>query len=143
MSFFVDANILIYAAVDCPQQEPCLGILGSIASGDALGVSSASVLEEVWHVERSGRIPDIDGLTSRVHTILTPLVPVTDKAFRFAMALGVDRLGTNDQLHLGTCIAHEIETMVSADRGFDGIEGLRRIDPLDSDAVELLLFGGL
>jgi len=47
-----------------------------------------------------------------------------------ALSLDAARLGAADRLHVGLCLVHGIETIATADRAFDGIPGLRRIDPL-------------
>jgi predicted nucleic acid-binding protein len=97
------------------------------------------VLEEVWHVEVTGRAGPLAGLTQYLYTILTPLIPVTDEAFGLAISLQGGRLGPNDRLHVGTCLTHGIDTIVSADRAFDGVRDVRRVDPLDERAIRLLL----
>lgn len=139
MTFFVDANVLIYSAVDSEFREPCLEILEAIARRDAEGRTSTAVIEEVWHVELSGKAGALDGLAERVYTLFTPLLAVTDETVRLALSLEAPRLGTNDRLHVGTCVAHEIDVVVTADRGFDGVRGLRRVDPLDTRARRRLL----
>lgn len=49
MTFFVDANVVVYAAVPSSNyHRPCRDILRAIATGDADGRTSAAVLEEVW-----------------------------------------------------------------------------------------------
>lgn len=141
MTFFVDANVIVYAATDGPYREPCVRILEAIAAGQAGGRTSPSVLEEVWHVERSGRAGPLDGLAAHAYTVFTPLLDVTDEAFRLAMSLRSDQLGPADRVHVGTCQAHAIETIVTADAGFAGIRGLRRIDPLDGPALRRALAG--
>jgi len=138
MSFLVDANVILYSALVCEQREACLRILEAIVHG-APGRTSPAVLEEVWHIERSGRLGDLSGLTERAHRIFSPLLPVTDEAFAHALALDAASLGTNDRVHAGTCAANGIGTIVSADRGFDGARGLRRVDPLNARAVRRLL----
>lgn len=138
MTFFVDANVVIYAAVDSEYREACAEVLGAIVAG-ADGRTSAAVLEEVWHIERSGRLGDLDGLTAHAYTLLSPLLAVTDEAFAHALAIGDIGVGTNDRVHVGTCIAHEIGTIVTADRGFDAVRGVRRVDPLDATALRRLL----
>lgn len=139
MKFFVDANVLIYSAVPSDYREPCLEILEGIVRGDAEGCTSTAALEEVWFMELSGRVGGLDGLTERALTVLTPLLSVTDEAFRLALSLEAPQLGPNDRLHVGTCIAHGIETVVSADLGFDGVRGVRRVDPLDGPTRRSLL----
>jgi len=141
VTFFVDANVLLYAATEGEYRPSCLGILDAVAAGEADGRTSASVLEEVWYVERSGRAGSLDGLAGRAYTVFTPLLPVTDEAFRLALSLRAPELGPADRLHVGTCLAHGIDTIVSADSGFAGVRGLRRVDPLDGRAVGRLLAG--
>lgn len=139
MTFFVDANVLVYSAVNSPQRAACLGLLEAIADGRADGRTSTSCLEEVWHLESSRRLGDLGGLTRRSYVLLSPLLPVTDEAFWRALALDVPGLGTNDRLHAGTCDVHGIDTIVSADAAFDDVAALERIDPLDASGMEALL----
>jgi predicted nucleic acid-binding protein len=110
-----------------------------VARGEAEGRTSPAVLEEVWYLEASGRAGRLDGLTERAYTVFTPLLPVTDEAFRLALDVPPAAVGTNDRLHAGTCMAHGIAVLVSADAGFDGIRGIRRVDPLDRRALRRLL----
>lgn len=142
MTFFVDSNVLIYGAVESEYRAPCIEVLDAIAGGAAEGRTSTAVLEEVWYIERSGRAGVLDGLTERLYTLLTPLLPVTDEAARHALSLDAPRLGPNDRLHVGVCLVHGIDVVLSADRGFDGIRGIRRVDPLDGRARRRLLRGG-
>lgn len=139
MTFFVDANVFIYAAVASEYRDSCLETLDSIASGDAKGRTSTAVLEEVWHLELSGRAGNLDGLAARAYTLMTPLLPVDDRAFRLALELDASGLGANDRLHVGTCLAQGLDTLLSADRAFDGAGGVRRVDPLDGGARRRLL----
>ena len=141
MTFFVDANVIVCAATEGPYREPCGRVLDAIASGTASGRTSPAVLEEVWHVERSGRAGNLHGLTERAYTVFTPLLDVTDEAFRLALALHADRLGPADRLHVGTCRTHGLDTIVSADSAFSGLRGLRRVDPLDPPGMRRLLTG--
>ena len=142
MTFFLDANVLIYSVASSECQEPCLRILDAVARGDAPGRTSTAVLEEVWHVELRARGGPPANLTHRLYSLLRPLLPVTDEAFGLALSIPVRGLGANDRLHIGTCLAHGIYTIVSADRAFDGVREIRRVDPLDTAAVRLLLGPG-
>jgi predicted nucleic acid-binding protein len=138
MTFFVDANVVIYAAVDSEYRDACAEVLEAIVDG-ADGRTSAAVLEEVWHIERSGRLGDLDGLAERAYTLLSPLLPVTDDAFSHALRVDGLGIGTNDRVHVGTCIVHEIDTIVTADQGFDTAREIKRVDPLDARALRRLL----
>jgi len=137
--FFVDANIVVYSALECPRQAACLDILRAIAGGGAEGYMSTAALEEVWHLELSGKAGPLDGLTRRAHAIFSPLLAVTDEAFRYAFSIVSSGIGTNDRIHAGTCAVNGIEAICTADAAFDRVAGLRRIDPLDESAVAELI----
>lgn len=141
MSFFVDANVVLYSAVPCPQQAACLEILEAVIAG-ADGRTSVAVMEEVWHVARGGRMGDLPDLAARAHRIFTPLLPVTDEIFAAALALDDSALGACDRVHVGTCLAHGIGTIVTADRGFDATRAVRRVDPANRRALRRLLASG-
>lgn len=138
MTFFVDANVIVYSAVPGVRRESCLGVLAAIAGG-ADGRTSTAVLEEVWHLELSGRAGDLDGVTARAYAALGPLLPVSDEAFRRALGLDAPALGANDRVHVATCLTHGIDLVVSADQGFDSVPEVHRIDPLDGPARTALL----
>lgn len=140
MTFFVDANVIVYSSMrDSPHRAACVEIIRAIARGDAAGRTSTAALEEVWHLELSGRVREIDGLAARAYGILGPLLPVSDESFRRALALDAPSLGAKDRVHVATCLTHGIDLVVSADRGFDAVAEVLRIDPLDGPAVATLL----
>jgi len=70
---------------------------------------------------------------------VSPLIAVTDEVIQLALELDAPRIGANDRVHVATCRVHGVDTIVTADRGFDSIEALRRVDPLDTVAVGGLL----
>jgi predicted nucleic acid-binding protein len=139
VTFFVDANIPIYTRLPTEYRKPCLEILAAIAAGEAGGCTSTAALEEVWHFELSERAPGTAGLGADAYALFKPLLSVTDDIFRDALALSDTRIGADDRVHVATCLANGITTILSADRAFDTVEQLRRIDPLDAPAVAELL----
>ena len=120
-------------------RDPCLETLEAIGRGEAAGGTSTAVLEEVWWIELSGKAGDLGGLAERAYAVFSPLLPVAGDAFRHALSLPASGLGPMDRVHVGTCRAHGIEAVVSADTGFDGVRGLRRVDPRDDRARRRLL----
>lgn len=138
MTFLVDTNVIIYSAVDCPQQQASVDILEAIINGAADGHTSTAVLEEVWHLELSRKVQLIEGLTERAHRIFAPLLAVTNDAFQVALAIKDSRLGANDRLHVGVCATNGIATICTADSGFDDVAGLSRVDPTDPQALSRL-----
>jgi len=100
---------------------------------------STAALEEVWHLELSGKAGSVSGLTRRAHAIFSPLLPVTDEALQFALSMQGTSVGSNDRLHAGTCAANGIGAICTADAGFETVTGIERVDPLDRAAVSKLL----
>lgn len=143
MTFFVDTNIIVYAASKSDYQVPCETILTGIGNGTLDGRISVAVLEEIWHLELRGRIPGLKDITSQTMDLFAPVLAVTEEIFRLAVSLNSPNLGANDRIHGATCLANEIPTIVSADDGFDGIKGLRRTDPLNARQLRRLISGGV
>jgi len=140
VTFFLDANVFVYAATPSDYREPCMEILAAVAHGAVDGRTSTAVVEEVWHLELSGRVGDLDGLARQTFTVMTPLLAVTDEIVGVALGLEAAALGANDRIHAATCITHGIERLVSADTDFDGLgPRLGRVDPLDRRALDRLL----
>ena len=137
MSFFVDTSVIVYAVADVAFRDACRTVLEHAMAGD--GRTSTAVIEEVWHLELRQRPAGLDGLAARTVDALTPLLAVTDAIVRRALALPPSRLGANDRIHVATCLEHDLDTIVTVDEGFDGIHGLRRVDPRDHDAIRRLL----
>lgn len=141
MTFFVDANVIVYAATAGPYRDACGAILRAVAEGDAEARTSTAVLEEVWHVELSGRAGPLEGLARHAYRLFTPLLPVDDAVVALALDLREPRLGANDRVHAATCRLNDIGVVVTADADFDGSRHLRRVDPNDRDALAPLLRG--
>ena len=122
---FIDTNVLVYAAAGDA------GALALLQGASALRrdvATSSTVIEELHRLELRGRVPA--GLARDTFTLLRPLLEVTDDAVATALALDSAGLGAADRLHVGVCRAHGIDTIATADRAFDGIPGLHRLDPL-------------
>lgn len=132
--------MLVYAvSVNESRRAGSIEIMEAISSGRAAGTTSPAVIEEVWHLEASGRVPGLKGQAKRAYEILRPLLPVDDQVLDLAFDLGLSddaALGANDRVHAATCRRYGIEAIVSADRGFDAVDGLHRVDPIDAKALE-------
>ena len=131
MTFLIDANVIVYAAVPSKYRDACLEILEAVAEGKAEGRVSTAIIEEVWHIELSGRAGAIDGLARQTCLAFSPLLPVNDQIIGRALDLEARRLGANDRIHVATALANDIDTIVSADADFDHVPAIRRVDPLD------------
>jgi predicted nucleic acid-binding protein len=139
MVFFVDANVIVYAATEGQYHGPCVEILYAISEGKVVARTSTAVIEEVWHVELSGEAGNISGLADNAHTLCSPLLAVDHEIVGAALGLPASALGANDRSHVATCALSDIDTIVTADADFDAVRGIRRVDPLDQRALRRLL----
>lgn len=140
--FFVDTNIIVYANAAGTYRESCRQVVEAVALGNADGRTSVSVIEELFHLELSGRLGPSDGLALDAVDLFTPLLPVRESTIRSAIEMRAKGIGANDRVHAAVCAEHDIATIVSADSGFDAVRELRRVDPLDSRALGRLLRQG-
>jgi len=139
VGLFLDTNVFLYAGSDSPYRKGSALVVGALGDGALVAATSAAVIEELWHLELSGRIPGLDGVTRAAFQLMRPVLAVTDDIVAAALELAPSKLGANDRIHVATCHAHGIPTVLTADRAFDTAPDLRRIDPADLPAVEALL----
>lgn len=137
--FFIDTNVFVYAVRESEAQPGAAATLAALGSGSTAAVTSTAVLEELWHLELKGRMPELAGVTEAVYTLLRPVLGVTDEIMGAALRITTGGLGANDRVHLATCMANGVPTILSGDRGFDDAPGLRRVDPADLPEVRALL----
>lgn len=144
MRAFIDANVIVYANVspDPDLGRRCVRILAHATRPGSGLVTSTLVLEELLHLELSGRLAGVEGMALDACDALAPLLPLTEDVLRGALRLAVPgEVGSADRIHVATCQEAGIPAIVSADRAFDGVRGLKRIDPFDERAVARLLTG--
>ena len=130
-TFFLDTNVLIYSrsSPSSMYSDPCMEILDAIERDEVDALISTAVLEEVWNLELTDRVGAIDGLTAIAHKLFAPVLAVTDEIFARALTLPHSKIGAKDRVHVATCLEHDIDRIVTADKGFDTVAGMRRIDP--------------
>jgi predicted nucleic acid-binding protein len=135
VTFFVDTNVLVYALTTTQYQQPCAALTGRIASGEADGCTSVVVIEELWHLELRRRPLGLEGAAIRYLEVFSPVLGIDQHVLAAAFDLRASNLGAADRVHVATCAASGIDTIVTADESFDGVDGLRRVDPLDRQAL--------
>jgi predicted nucleic acid-binding protein len=132
---FVDANIPMYAAgAEHPLKGPCLAILEWAAKNPLVVVTDVEVLQEILHrysaIGQRDRAVDVAILFSRA---VPEALPVTKQSILHAIELWQNHpnLQARDAVHAAVMEQHGVRRIVSADRHFDGLPGLTRIEPLD------------
>lgn len=132
MTAFVDTAVLMYAAGgEHPLRAPSRRILERVEGGELDAVISVEVVQEIVHRYLAIRRPDlaVTGATAAMD-LFAPVLPVTHAVMRRIpeLARAYPRLAARDLIHVAVCQHEGITEIISPDRGFDAVAGLRRID---------------
>ncbi len=141
LAHFIDVNIPIYAiGRENPHKGPAGRILDMVVDNRQAFVTSAEVLQEIIHyyiVRRrwaEGRV----ALMQFTETMLSRIEPVYPEDVLLAGVLA-DRysgIAARDLVHTAVMRRLGITRIISADAGFDRIEGVERLDPANLDEWE-------
>lgn len=133
MTVFIDTAILMYAAgAEHPLREPCRRLVEAVGSRSIDAVTSAEVIQEIVHrCAAIGRRSEGAELAARSLDLFAPVLPITHALLRRVPGLVVryPGLAARDVIHVATCLHEGITDIVSADRAFEAVTELRRIDP--------------
>jgi predicted nucleic acid-binding protein len=130
----VDTNILMYAVgAEHPFKRPSIAFLGLVASGETEATIDAEVLQELLHryrsINRWREAGEVYALTRQLFPLVLPVTAeIVDEAKRLMDRY--DRLLARDAIHTAVVAVHDLAGICSYDRDFDGIKGLRRIQPV-------------
>ena len=135
MTVFIDTAVIMYAAgSDHPLRRSCQGILTRVADGELDAVISVEVIQEIIHRFVAIKRPEQGASIARdALDLFAPVLPVTHAVMRRMPELvdGHPSLAARDLVHVATCLDEGIADIVSPDRGFDEVPGIRRLDPED------------
>lgn len=129
---FVDTNIIIYAAGgEHPLKASCVAVLRWVAQGTWEGVTSAEVLQELLYLMDRRNQRDVGIAMAREVLAIMTVLPVTAADVQQAMTFmeGVPALMPYDALHAAVMQGAGITEIISADKHFDAVPGIRRLDP--------------
>jgi predicted nucleic acid-binding protein len=134
VTVFVDTSVLMYAAgAEHPLRDPCRQIIDAISDRSVDAATSTEVIQEILHRAVAMRRAD-DGiaLANQVIDLFAPVLPITHALIRRVPDLiaRYPLLDVRDAVHIATCIHEGITEIISADRDYDQVVELRRIDPL-------------
>ncbi len=135
MTVFVDTAVIMYAAgSEHPLRDPSSRILAMIGSGDLDAVTSTEVVQEIAHrFVAVGRRDIAERLSADALDLFAPVLPITHAVARRLPDLiaRYPGLAARDLIHVATCQHEGISEIVSPDRGFDMVAGMRRLDPTE------------
>ena len=134
-AIFVDANVFMYRAGTDPNwRKTCQeALLHARATGVTLA-TNAEVLQEILHHYFARRRPLMARAVHRAALDLCDeIIPVTQGHTVRALALLLDHQGlpARDAIHVATMEDRGIRAILSADRDFDPVPSVDRIDPRD------------
>ena len=140
----LDTTVLVYAVGDDHQlRNPARTIVEAVESGTVQATTTAEAIQEFVHVRARRRDrADAAALGRAYVTLLSPLLRPGEEDLVGGLRLfeRQEALGTFDAVLAASAIAARAEALVSADRSFDGVRGLRWVD-LSRDEVAALLAG--
>ena len=128
---FVDSNIPMYlVGAPHPHKGDAQRALEQAISGGHRLVTDAEVLQEILHRYRAiDRLDAIQPAFQALLGVVDDVFPIEEQDVRSAkdILLGMPRLSSRDALHLAVMRRHDVATVLSFDRDFDGAPGIARI----------------
>lgn len=133
-SYLVDTNVFLYArGKDHPYRDPCRTIVRAARQRRLQLEASVELLMEFTHVLLRRGVPRPDALLEaedvraqcRLHDFDAGVLAEAMRLLRGHVALAA-----RDAVHAATAIRAEVPLVLSADRVFDEMTDLRRVDPI-------------
>lgn len=133
---FLDANVFMYAAgAPHAYKAVCVQILADVETGSLAAVINTEILQELLYRYSHIGLADHGVLLCR-DILKYPLtvLPITEADVRDALDVltpaPTSGLKPRDAIHAATMRAHGLSQIISADRDFDRLSFVTRIDPL-------------
>jgi uncharacterized protein len=140
--FLFDTTVFVYARGRPHRyREPCSAIIADQVAGRLAGEAAAELIREYAH-QRYRQIGDRWDAVRMARDIakMCRLHAASEADMMRALELYErhPRIETTDAVFAAVALNRGIDAVLTSDRGFDGISGLERIDPLDTEAVAAL-----
>lgn len=136
-SILIDTNVFVYA-LGAPHRyrDPCREVLRRQGRGELAGGVTSVVLSELVD-QRLRQTGDRIEAVKRAHQVAVICrvhsTDVADAKLALEVYERVNGLDAFDALLAAVALNRGIDAVLSADRAFDGIDGLARLDPVDAD----------
>jgi predicted nucleic acid-binding protein len=128
----VDSTVILHALGEAePQRSRCRAYLERAWSGRGRAYASTEMIQEVVHhrLRREDRATAVEAARRVAATCI--LLNFDHEVLELSLSLiEQTQVRGRDAVHAATALAYGIETIASSDPAFDGIPGLRRVDPL-------------
>ena len=134
-TYFIDTNIFMYAAGAAHRfKEPCQKIIQLMAEGGLKGATNTETLQEILYRYLSIRKKrEAFECMNQVLELVDACWPVTVEEVRGAEKLIENNpsLQIRDAIHISSMLFHDIKEIISADKDFDVVREIKRIDPTE------------
>jgi predicted nucleic acid-binding protein len=133
-ALFLDTCVQIYAAgEDHPYREPCARIVLAVADGEIEAATDAEVIQEIayrFHAIR--RRAEGLKLAETFLSVMGTVLPVTCREISRSLQLqrSYAFLSPRDAVHVAVMEGAGLKQIVTADRHFDRVREVQRVDPL-------------
>lgn len=140
----LDSNVFLHAlGSDAALRAACTSIIDAVSEDRLAGEAAVVIINEIVHVRhrRTGdrRRAVADGRAAAQVVLLHPIDDVDTASALDAFQAHEGLQMMNDAVLVAVALRHGLTTILSTDRGFDGIPGLRLVDPADAEAVAALV----
>jgi len=131
----IDTNVLMYSfGKDDPYRRASTQVLEAVANEELDANIDTEALQEILYFysrrgERDWGLRVFDALL-RVFAAPLPIAREDAVVARTLMG-GYSRLHARDAIHAAVVLNHGLEAIISADRAFDEISEIKRLDPLE------------
>jgi predicted nucleic acid-binding protein len=138
----VDTTVLLYAVGgDHPLRQPSVRLIEAIRGGSVRATTTIEVIQEFAHAFARRRDRREAGSLGRAWAaLLSPLISTTRDDLVEGLTLYENHsgLGAFDAVLAAATLAREAEALISADRAFALVSGLRHVDPATPAFDELV-----
>ena len=138
----LDTTVLVYAVGDDHRlRDPARAIVEAVEGGTLQATTTVEAIQEFVHVRARRRSrADAAALGRAFAMLLSPLIQPSEDHLVDGLRLfeREEALGAFDAVLAAAAIAAHAEALVSADRSFDDVRGLRWIDLAGGELATLL-----
>jgi len=131
-TYFIDSNVFFYAKImDKEYGEDCAKILNTIVRGELkAATSSLGIIELANALRKYGLSNEVTYVVDAVFSLNIPILQVDPLDVRNAMEIFDEfKISPYDCTHAAIMKKAETEKIISADRDFEKITWIKRIDP--------------
>jgi predicted nucleic acid-binding protein len=118
---------------DHPLKQPCVEVIAAATAGRFQAQASVEMVQELLFHRL--RMSDRTRALAQTRDVAEACIlhPFDQDVMErmFTLVASHPRIGGRDAVHAATALRHGIPAIISPDTAYDGIPGLRRVDPRD------------